>query len=116
MVQTAQREGVHADLSGDDNNYNNKGGDMIRAGDAFTDRNGIDYLAACDEGDNGLVLTGGVIMTLVKASECKVWRRASNKDRLNILRCYARYNDGPRGILAKRQLEEEFVKELPVNE
>jgi hypothetical protein len=88
---------------------------MIRAGDIFTHQNGLDYMAACDEGDDGLVLLGGVIMSVLEASECKVWLRASNKDRLYILRYYAHHDDGPRGILARRQLEEEFAKELPVD-
>ena len=88
---------------------------MIRAGDTFTGRNGIDYLAACDEGDDGLVLIAGVIMTATEASECKIHRRASHKERLHMLRYYAHHDDGPRGILARRQLEEEFAKELPVD-
>jgi hypothetical protein len=116
MVQTSQCEGVYVHFSGDYNNNHNKGGNMIRAGDRFTCRKGFDHLAACDEGPGGLVLIAGVIMTVIESSECKVWRRASDKERLRLLRHYAEHDDGPRGILAKRQLEEEFAKELPVNE
>jgi len=84
---------------------------MIRAGDIFTHQNGLDYMAACDEGDDGLVLLGGVIMTVLEASECKVWLRASNKDRLHVLRYHAHHDNGPRGILAKKQLEKEGAGE-----